>query len=101
MTLCWKDMFVLFQWLHISLAHIVINPSTSDINLWVADLAAVIIQFLSFGLNLSFFTLRCLDVPMAEVHPRFWDTNVWIDLRKEGKLFSFQIYLPFQSLHVS
>ena len=38
--LCWKDMLVLFQWLHISLAHCVIRLSTSPLRRWEADLAA-------------------------------------------------------------
>ena len=38
--LCWKDMLVLLQWDHISLAHWVIRLSTSALSLWLADLAA-------------------------------------------------------------
>ena len=44
MILCWKDMLVLLQWLHISLAHWVTKLSTSPISLWVADLAIIMIN---------------------------------------------------------
>ena len=65
LILCWKDMLVLLQWLHISLAHWVTKLSTSPISLWVADLAIIVIVINNIVIIINIIILLLVPLYLA------------------------------------